>query len=278
MVNFIDKKGNQRTVPGYVGQTLLEVAHNNGIDLSMDKSCSGEQSCGMCHVLIANDWYNTLPQTSLYEDFLMEEKFRKLEKLTKKCVSTTEANSEFSLLAADADHFDEGSGSGGGGSNSGCWEEGAEVITYWESTDEYAHNLHHERSSRLACHITMEKEYDGLVVAVASDESDFHYHFSYVSLARCGLQHLFLTLRRFQQSILSDARRRQEYGLGPGPMRGEHEMGAYAMYRTHSSMHFPLCRKAQIILSKTHTHTHTPGTVQLDRDKGTLIIDPDQRT
>jgi ferredoxin len=35
-------------------------------------------------------------------------------------------------------------------------------------------------NSRLACQITVEKEYDGLVVAVADDTSQFAYHFSYV--------------------------------------------------------------------------------------------------
>lgn len=151
MVNFIDKKGYQKTVPGYVGQTLLEVAHNNGIELGMEDVCQGAGSCAECHVLIANEWYNTLPQTSFMEDSVLEDNLKQVEMLSKKYANRGKKKKNYHRILLDMNR---------------------QTLT---KTSLYA-----PHSSRLACQIVMEKEYDGLVVAVAEDESDFHFHFSYV--------------------------------------------------------------------------------------------------
>ena len=54
--------GERRECVAEVGQSLLKVAQDNGIDL--EGACEGSLACATCHVVVAPDWYGKLPPPS----------------------------------------------------------------------------------------------------------------------------------------------------------------------------------------------------------------------
>ena len=38
--------------------TILEIAHNNGIDI--EGACEGSLACSTCHIIVDKDWYLSL--------------------------------------------------------------------------------------------------------------------------------------------------------------------------------------------------------------------------
>ena len=57
-VHFTDSLGDVTSVEGTVGDTLLNVAHSNDIDL--EGACGGELACSTCHLILSEDWYNKI--------------------------------------------------------------------------------------------------------------------------------------------------------------------------------------------------------------------------
>ena len=49
-ITFIDGSGEEKTVDAQNGLSLLEVAHNNEIDL--EGACEGSLACSTCHVIV----------------------------------------------------------------------------------------------------------------------------------------------------------------------------------------------------------------------------------
>ena len=63
------KDGEQREVLGREGETLLEVAHNNEIEL--EGACAQSLACSTCHVVLEERIYNDLePAVEEEEDLL----------------------------------------------------------------------------------------------------------------------------------------------------------------------------------------------------------------
>eukprot|EP00929_Paragymnodinium_shiwhaense_P108144 TRINITY_DN74464_c0_g1_i1.p1 TRINITY_DN74464_c0_g1~~TRINITY_DN74464_c0_g1_i1.p1 ORF type:complete len:156 (-),score=18.04 TRINITY_DN74464_c0_g1_i1:165-632(-) len=52
--------GSEFTVPAKPGQTILEVAHDNNIDI--EGACGGQCACSTCHVILAQDVFDRLPE------------------------------------------------------------------------------------------------------------------------------------------------------------------------------------------------------------------------
>ncbi|XAF74944.1 ferredoxin family 2Fe-2S iron-sulfur cluster binding protein [Orientia tsutsugamushi] len=58
-VIFIINDIEEKTVDAQIGLSLLEVAHQNKIDL--EGACEGSLACSTCHVIVDPGWYQKLP-------------------------------------------------------------------------------------------------------------------------------------------------------------------------------------------------------------------------
>ena len=54
-ITFIDFQGNETTVDGKVGDSVMEAAVDNDVP-GIDADCGGACACATCHVYVANDW------------------------------------------------------------------------------------------------------------------------------------------------------------------------------------------------------------------------------
>nr|AWK24092.1 mitochondrial ferredoxin [Chlamydomonas sp. UWO 241] len=62
-VTFIDKDDSEHTVFAPIGTNLLEVAHDNEIDL--EGACEASLACSTCHLIVENEeYYKRLPEAS----------------------------------------------------------------------------------------------------------------------------------------------------------------------------------------------------------------------
>jgi 2Fe-2S ferredoxin len=69
-VHFIDQEGATVTIDAPVGISLLEVAHQNNIDL--EGACEGSLACSTCHVIVDEAWYDLLPAASEDEEDMLD--------------------------------------------------------------------------------------------------------------------------------------------------------------------------------------------------------------
>jgi ferredoxin len=59
-VTFVKPTGERVTVRAPIGDSMLEVAHANGIDI--EGACGGETACSTCHVILDKSYFDKLPQ------------------------------------------------------------------------------------------------------------------------------------------------------------------------------------------------------------------------
>lgn len=71
-VKLIFKKadGTQVEAQGAVGTPLLEVAQAAGMPL--EGTCEGQMACSTCHVYVADDWFDRLPEASEDEEDMLD--------------------------------------------------------------------------------------------------------------------------------------------------------------------------------------------------------------
>ena len=68
-ITFIQRDGSPKEIDAPVGVSLLRLAHDHDIDL--EGACGGSLACATCHLVIAEDWYDKLPdKTTAEEDML----------------------------------------------------------------------------------------------------------------------------------------------------------------------------------------------------------------
>ena len=67
---FIDRDGNEKTVEAPVGDTILQIAHANDIDI--EGACEGYMACSTCHIVVDADWYKKLPPPSEDEEDMLD--------------------------------------------------------------------------------------------------------------------------------------------------------------------------------------------------------------
>lgn len=71
-MTFIDPIEGRITVSGNAGDSLLELAHKNNVDL--EGACGGELACSTCHLTMDPSWYSKslklCPKTEEEEDML----------------------------------------------------------------------------------------------------------------------------------------------------------------------------------------------------------------
>lgn len=69
-INFIQKDGSTKTVDAPNGISLLEVAHQNDIDL--EGACEGSLACSTCHVIVDPAFFNQLPEPTEDEEDMLD--------------------------------------------------------------------------------------------------------------------------------------------------------------------------------------------------------------
>jgi ferredoxin-2, mitochondrial len=73
-VTFLQPDGTTRiTVPARIGESLLETAHRNEIDL--EGACEGVCACSTCHLIIPQKIYDALPEASENEEDMLDMAF-----------------------------------------------------------------------------------------------------------------------------------------------------------------------------------------------------------
>jgi 2Fe-2S ferredoxin len=67
---FIERDGARREVDAPLGQSVLEIAHRQGIDI--EGACEGSLACSTCHVIIEPEWYDLLNEASEDEEDMLD--------------------------------------------------------------------------------------------------------------------------------------------------------------------------------------------------------------
>ena len=62
--------GTEREVEAPVGDSVLEIAHANDIDI--EGACEGCMACSTCHVIVDKNWYRKLPVASEDEEDILD--------------------------------------------------------------------------------------------------------------------------------------------------------------------------------------------------------------
>ena len=69
-ITFITPKGEKVQVDAPVGLSVLEIAHQNNIDL--EGACEGSLACSTCHVIVDPEWYDALPEAQEEEEDMLD--------------------------------------------------------------------------------------------------------------------------------------------------------------------------------------------------------------
>lgn len=90
-VTFI-KGDKEFNVSGNAGDTLYDVAQNNGVP--MEAGCNGNLACGQCHITIEKEWFDKLPPASEREKDVLDFVFdlQEYSRLACQVVLTEELN------------------------------------------------------------------------------------------------------------------------------------------------------------------------------------------
>ena len=68
--SFINRDGSKISVVGDIGKTVLEVAHDNGIEL--EGACEGAMACSTCHVILSDSLFGKLEEPCEREEDLLD--------------------------------------------------------------------------------------------------------------------------------------------------------------------------------------------------------------
>jgi ferredoxin-2, mitochondrial len=79
-ITFVEADGTEKLVHAVVGRHLLDVAHDNNVEL--EGACGGELACSTCHLIFEPRIYDTLPPKKDDEDDMLDLAF----KVTETCV------------------------------------------------------------------------------------------------------------------------------------------------------------------------------------------------
>jgi 2Fe-2S ferredoxin len=69
-MTFIDRDGKELTVEAPLGESLLEIAHANNVDI--EGVCEGCMACSTCHVVVDPEWYDRIPAPSEDEEDMLD--------------------------------------------------------------------------------------------------------------------------------------------------------------------------------------------------------------
>ena len=69
-ITFIERNGNPKTVEAPIGLSLLEVAHQNNVEI--EGACEGSLACSTCHVIVEPEWFDVLPDAKPDEEDMLD--------------------------------------------------------------------------------------------------------------------------------------------------------------------------------------------------------------
>lgn len=72
-ITFLQPDETERTVTARIGETLLQTAHRNDIDL--EGACEGVCACSTCHLILPQDLYDSLEEPSEDEEDMLDMAF-----------------------------------------------------------------------------------------------------------------------------------------------------------------------------------------------------------
>jgi ferredoxin len=72
-VTFLQPDNSLKTVSARVGETLLQTAHGNDIDL--EGACEGVCACSTCHLILSQELFDSLPEPSEDEEDMLDMAF-----------------------------------------------------------------------------------------------------------------------------------------------------------------------------------------------------------
>lgn len=67
---FISQDGVRKEIDAPMGLSVLEIAHQNNIDL--EGACEGSLACSTCHVVVDKEWFDVLPEASEEEEDMLD--------------------------------------------------------------------------------------------------------------------------------------------------------------------------------------------------------------
>ena len=69
-VTFVSHDGEKHEAPLEEGQSLMQVAVDNGVP-GIDGDCGGEAACGTCHVVVDAQWADTVGGSGPVEEEML---------------------------------------------------------------------------------------------------------------------------------------------------------------------------------------------------------------
>lgn len=69
-VNFVTASGDNVSVDAAIGSSLLEVGQAAGMPL--EGTCEGQMACSTCHVIVAREWFDRLPEAAEEEEDMLD--------------------------------------------------------------------------------------------------------------------------------------------------------------------------------------------------------------
>lgn len=67
---FVEADGTEKEVQAPIGKHLLDVAHENSVEL--EGACGGELACSTCHLIFEQEIYDKLPEKLDDEDDMLD--------------------------------------------------------------------------------------------------------------------------------------------------------------------------------------------------------------
>jgi len=71
-LTFVMPDGGRREVEAAEGASVLDIAHDNGLEDAIEGACEGCMACSTCHVVVDGDWYAKLPPPSEEESDILD--------------------------------------------------------------------------------------------------------------------------------------------------------------------------------------------------------------
>ena len=69
-MTFIERDGTRRDVDAPLGLSVLEIAHQHGVDI--EGACEGSLACSTCHVIVDPAWVARVGPASDDEGYMLE--------------------------------------------------------------------------------------------------------------------------------------------------------------------------------------------------------------
>ena len=69
-IHFIKPDGEKITVDAPLGLSVLEIAHQN--DINLEGACEGSLACSTCHVVVDEAWFEVLPTATEDEEDMLD--------------------------------------------------------------------------------------------------------------------------------------------------------------------------------------------------------------